>query len=130
MAERLTVVFDNPELYRKLKVRAAEEGIAMKRIIEDALAQYLEGGRPTAAPQAAARMVDWDSWDAFQAELDALPEEVTPGASDIKHQLYGAPPRELGEHGWKTSSYSYEDDEREPTTLRGVAEDSLPYDSR
>ena len=47
MADRLTVVFDDPELYRRLKVRAAEEGVAMKSIIEDAVAAYLgsaEGG--------------------------------------------------------------------------------------
>ena len=130
MAERLTVVFDDPDLYRKLKVRAAEEGIAMKRIIEDALAQYLAGGRSAATQQPVARTVDWASWDAFQAELDALPEEVTPDASDIKHQLYGEPPRELGEHGWKTASREYEDDERKPIPFRGVAEDPLPYDSR
>lgn len=128
MAERLTVVFDDPDLYRKLKVRAAEEGIAMKRIIEDALAQYLDGAHPTAAPKDTPRYVDWASWDAFQAELDSLPEEVTPGASDIKHQLYGAAPRELGEHGWKTAGFAYDDGE--PIPFRGVAEDSAPYDSR
>jgi hypothetical protein len=127
MAERLTVVFDDPDLYRKLKVRAAEEGIAMKRIVEDALSRYLEGASPVAAPKGTSRYVDWDSWDALQAELDALPEEVTPDASDIKRQLYGAPPRELGEYGWKTA-----DDEGggQPVPLRGVAEDSAPYDSR
>jgi hypothetical protein len=126
--ERLTVVFDDPDLYRKLKVRAAEEGIAMKRIIEDALAQYLDGTRPAAVPRETTRFVDWDSWDAFQAELDSLPEEVTPDASDIKHQLYGAAPRELGAHGWRSASYEL--DERDPIPFRGVAEDSAPYDSR
>lgn len=90
----------------------------MKQVIEDALATYLEGGgeadgSPAQLP-GAVRKLDWAQWDSFQAELDAIAEE--PGvvnASDVKHQLYGAPARELTERGW-----------------RYVAEEPAPYDAR
>lgn len=100
MTDRLTVVFDDPELYRRLKVRAAEEGIPMKQLIQSAVAAYLEETAPQPAP--AARQLDWQRWDAFQQELDALPEDPAPDASDVKHQLYGTPRRRLGREGWAT----------------------------
>lgn len=104
MAERLTVVFDNPELYRELKVFAAERGVPMKQIIEEALTAHLRApAREEGSDESrGARVLDWDQWDSFQAQLDAIAEE--PGlddASDIKHQLYGAAPRELTERGWR-----------------------------
>jgi hypothetical protein len=114
MSARLTVVFDEPELYRRLKVQAAQEGIPMKSIIQAAVAEYLErAGAGDAAP-AEARPLDWERWDQFQAELDAIADE--PGsedASDIKHQLYGQPRRELSPQGW-----------------RYVAEEEAEYDAR
>lgn len=114
MAERLTVVFDNPDVYRDLKVFAARRGVPMKQVIEEALTAYLRAAaEPAAEPAGARRLLDWEQWDSFQAELDAIAEE--PGledASDIKHQLYGAPPRELTEHGW-----------------RYAAEEPAPYDA-
>lgn len=98
MADRLTVVFDDPELYRRLKVRAAEEGIPMKQLIQSAVSTYLEEAAPQTAT--AARQLDWERWDAFQHQLDAIPEDPTPDASDVKHQLYGTPRRRLGRQGW------------------------------
>jgi hypothetical protein len=100
MADRLTVVFDDPELYRRLKVRAAEEGVAMKRIIEDAVAAYLGSAETSSAPVHFAPALDWEAWDELQARLDAIDEEPTPDASDVKHQLYGAPRRRLTPWGW------------------------------
>lgn len=110
MAERLTVVFDNPDVYRDLKVFAARRGVPMKQVIQEAITAYLHA---SAEPAGARRLLDWEQWDSFQAELDAIAEE--PGledASDIKHQLYSAPPRELTEHGW-----------------RYAAEEPAPYDA-
>lgn len=98
------MVFDNPELYRELKVFAAERGVPMKQVIEEALTAHLRGPAREARIDApgGTRVLDWDQWDSFQAQLDAIAEE--PGlddASDIKHQLYGSPPRELTERGWR-----------------------------
>lgn len=106
----MTVVFEDPELYRRLKVHAAGKGVAMKQVIEAAVAAYLDGaeGADVTPPR---RALDWSEWDRFQTELDALAEE--PGsedASDIKRQLY-AMPRELTSEGW-----------------RHVAEEQAPYD--
>jgi hypothetical protein len=100
MADRLTVVFDDAELYRRLKVRAAEEGVAMKRIIEDAVAAYLGSAETGSPPARFAPALDWEAWDELQAQLDAIDEEPSPDASDIKHQLYGAPRRRLTPRGW------------------------------
>lgn len=115
-AQRLTVVFDDPEIYRRLKVHAAEKGVAMKEVIEAALSTYLdrEAGEATPTPPGeTARTLDWAEWDRLQSELDAIADE--PGsedASDIKGQLY-AMPRELTTEGW-----------------RRVAEEAAPYDGQ
>ncbi|MDZ7728621.1 MAG: hypothetical protein U5Q44_10760 [Dehalococcoidia bacterium] len=108
----MTIVFEDPELYRRLKVHAAGKGVAMKHVIEAAVAAYLDGAEQGGGAPAR-RALDWGEWDRFQAELDALAEE--PGsedASDIKGQLY-AMPRELTSEGW-----------------RHVAEEQAPYDPR
>jgi hypothetical protein len=111
LVDRLTVVFDDPELYRRLKIRAAEEGVAMKRIIEEAVAAYL-GDAASGAGVATAPALDWEAWDELQARLDAIAEEPAPDASDVKHQLYGAPRRRLTPRGWSL-----------------VAEDQAEYDA-
>jgi hypothetical protein len=99
LADRLTVVFDDPELYRRLKVRAAEEGVAMKRIIEEAVAAYLGNAAPGTGGSHAP-VLDWEAWDELQARLDAIAEEPAPDASDVKYQLYGASRRRLTPQGW------------------------------
>lgn len=99
MPDRLTVVFNDPDLYRRLKIRAAEEGVAMKQIIEAAVSAYLEAApRSTVTPVPSA--LDWAAWDEFQARLDAIEEEPAPDASDVKAQLYGLPRRRLTREGW------------------------------
>jgi plasmid stability protein len=113
MAARLTVVFDDETLYRKLKVRAAEEGVSMKQIIESALNAYLEhreGERPR-------RLFDWDAFEEFQRhieEMDGENPDVGPtDLSDIKHHLYGYPKRPFDEQAWLK-----------------LAEEPTPYDAR
>lgn len=103
MSERFTVAFDEPGLYRRLKVRAAEEGIPMKTMIQDAIRVYLDARVSSPRTPAAGDVLDWDRWDRFQQELDDIAEG--PGskdASDIKHQLYAYPSRELTEEGWRS----------------------------
>jgi len=106
MPDRLTVVFDNPDVYRRLKLLSANEGIPMKRLVEQALLNLLEArGRESAEPRLAAKVLDWDRWDAAGAEFDALGEDAAEGPtnlSDIKHQLYDYPPRALTAEGWKS----------------------------
>jgi hypothetical protein len=99
VVDRLTVVFDDPELYRKLKMRAAEEGVAMKRIIEAAVGAYL-GDALSRAHADTPPALDWEAWDELQARLDAIAEEPALDASDVKHQLYGATRRRLTARGW------------------------------
>jgi len=85
VSERMTMVFDDEALARRLRVRAAESGVPIKRIIEDALREYL--GPETAAP----KLFDWDAYDRWTDEVRELPEE--PGTptdlSNVKEYLYG-----------------------------------------
>ncbi len=91
MSARLTVVLDDEDLYRRLKVRAATDGVSMKDLIEQGLRLVLE---PAPAGEGSGKTFDWDEYEAM---LDRLREEdealgIEPGGddlSDVKRQLYG-----------------------------------------
>jgi hypothetical protein len=72
MPERLTVVFDDDMLYRRLKVRAAEESVPIKKLIEDAVREYLGPGEE---PEKA---FDWDAFDRWQSEVETIGRESVP----------------------------------------------------
>ncbi len=93
MSDRLTVVFDDPSLYRRLKVRAAVDGAALKDIIQEAVAQYLGPD-----PGEELKPLDWDVFDAWQADLRAAQRRVEypEDLSDIKKHLYSLPEEEDG----------------------------------
>ena len=109
MAERLTVVFENDALYRRLKVQAASSGVPMKRLVEEALQAFL--GPEAPAPKA----FDWNAYDRWQREVAVLNADddtsVPDNLSDVKHYLYG---REEGER-------------RRPRLM--LAEERAPYDA-
>jgi len=92
MSDRLTVVFDDPTLYRRIKVRAAEDGVPVKSIIEAALVAYLK-------EKVERTPFDFEAFTRWQAEMDAVDRANPPGPdeptdlSDIKHHLYGYPRR-------------------------------------
>lgn len=91
MAHRLTVVLEDDELYRQLKVRAALEGAPLKRLIEEALRAYVRE-----APASAGKPFDFSFFDDWRKNMRTIEAELGPGpvdASDVKHQLYGFPPR-------------------------------------
>jgi hypothetical protein len=112
MSDRLTVVFDDPSLYRRIKVRAAEDGVPVKELIEAALVAYLRKGGVERTP------FDFEAFTRWQAEMDALDRADPPGPdeptdlSDVKHHLYGYPRR------------------AERVSEQRVAEEPTPYDSR
>lgn len=89
MSARLTIVLDDESLYREMKVRAAEEGIPLKVLIERATRAYLSK-RDRKPPK-----FTWEKWDEWQreaAELNKLfPNEGPNDLSDVKHHLYGWP---------------------------------------
>jgi hypothetical protein len=96
MSARLTVVLDDEELYRKLKVKAAHDGVPMKQLVEDGLRMVLDAAVPQA--QAEGREFSWERYEAmleqFRKEDEALgiAESSYPtDLSDIKHHLYGYP---------------------------------------
>ena len=87
MSERMTVVFDDTALFRRLKVAAAERAVPVKRIIEDAVASYL-------GPEASqAKAFDWNAFERWQAEGDELSASLADDGvrdySDVKLHLYG-----------------------------------------
>src|SRR3990172_6218367 len=99
MSARLTVVLDDEELYRRLKVKAALDGVPMKELIERGLRLVVDMG---AAPAAEAKAFDWDDYESMLKRLEdqdealgldeaALPEDL----SDIKRHLYGWPARAI-----------------------------------
>ena len=93
MAHRLTVVLDDDELYRQLKVRAALEGAPLKRLIEEALRAYVRE-----APAPAGKPFDFSFFDDWRKNMRNIEAELGAGpvdGSDVKHQLYGFPPRTL-----------------------------------
>lgn len=111
MSDRLTVVFDDPTLYRRIKVRAAEDGVPVKEIIEAAVVAYLK-------EKVERTPFDFEAFTRWQAEMDAMDEANPPGPdeptdlSDIKHHLYGYPRRATRQ------------------ALHQVAEEPAPYDAR
>ena len=109
MAERLTVVFENDAVYRRLKVQAAQSGMPMKRLVEDALLAFL--GPETPAPKA----FDWNAYDRWQKEVAVinqdLDDSVPDNLSDVKHYLY--------DHEEKA--------QRRPGLM--LAEERTPYDA-
>lgn len=106
MPDRLTVVFDDPELYRRLKMFSASEGIAMKRLVEEALTEFLDARMRASEGGArlAPKVLDWEQWEAAGAEFEALaePGEGPTDLSDIKRHLYHYPQRALTAEGWKS----------------------------
>ncbi len=101
MSARLTVVLDDEDMYRRLKVKAAQDGVSMKDLVESGLRLVL--GLPRAADSAvgAPKPFDWNRYEAlleeFRQEDDALgldPTAFPTNLSDVKHQLYGYPPRD------------------------------------
>lgn len=88
MSERLTVVFDDDELYRRLKVWAAERGVPVKRVIQDAVASYIGP-----APESLFKPIDWDAFQEWQREAEALDQQVgpySPRLSSVKESLYAS----------------------------------------
>jgi hypothetical protein len=86
---RFTVVFDDPELYRRLKVRAAEVGAPVKVLLEQAVRMLLDGGQPAGAQL---KEWDWDEWDRWQEEArerDADSAGYARDLSNVKEYLYG-----------------------------------------
>ena len=94
MSDRLTVVFDDPTLYRRIKVRAAEDGMPVKKLIEDALQRYL-------GPADGGRVFDFEAFKRWQDEADetiAGDDAAPTDLSDVKKHLYGYPKREASYH--------------------------------
>jgi hypothetical protein len=96
MSARLTVVLDDEDLYRKLKVKAAEDGVPMKDLVETGLRMVLDEAAPDAQPQG--KEFNWERYEAmmeeFRKEDEALGVEESSyptDLSDIKHHLYGYP---------------------------------------
>ena len=91
MSARLTVVFENEALYRRVKVYAAEHNLTMKDLIESALEKYIGEERDEGWFEP-----DWDVFDAWQADARAAargPRHAPTDLSDIKQHLYGRPPQ-------------------------------------
>ncbi|MCC7366169.1 MAG: hypothetical protein IT303_17530 [Dehalococcoidia bacterium] len=95
MSERMTVVFDDTELARRLKVAAAERGVPLKRLIEEAVRAFLGPD-----PRAEAPAFNWAAFEAWQDEVEAR-EASDPGyspddLSDVKLHLYTPAEPRLG----------------------------------
>jgi hypothetical protein len=80
MSDRLTVVLDDPELYRRLKVFAARRSQTLKRTIEDALREHLQfyEGPTLLEDEPAKGPTDWEGFfrrqQEFLADLEARDE--------------------------------------------------------
>ena len=105
MSERLTVVFDDDTLYRRLKVLAAENHVPLKRVVEDAVRAYL--GPELPVPKA----FDWDVYDRWQAEVEQLNEEA---GERTGPRILNLPVR-------------YQDDDEEPRGTTMMGEEMTPY---
>lgn len=97
MATRLTVVFDDEELYRRIKIRAAEEGVPVKRIVEEALSAYIEG--PASQARRTFTGEEILAWAEDAAAFDEDPDGPD-DLSDIKHYVYGYPKRRIQPTEW------------------------------
>jgi len=96
MSARLTVVLDDEDLYRKLKVKAAHDGVPMKQLVEDGLRMVLDNAAPEAQPEG--KEFSWERYEAMMRqweEEDRLMgrdgDDTPTDLSDIKHHLYGYP---------------------------------------
>ncbi len=91
---RLTVVFDDDALYRRLKVRAAEDGVPMKSLVQQALSGFLESseGQGATVPKDEKEW-DWKAFDRWQEQVRKEEERTytayPPDLSDVKKYLYG-----------------------------------------
>jgi hypothetical protein len=95
MSARLTVVLDDEELYRRLKVKAAQDGASMKDLVEEGLRRVLGDSSARAGE---AKDFDWDRYEAMMEEWEAEdralgiePGDYPADLSDIKRHLYGHP---------------------------------------
>ena len=94
MSARLTVVLDDEDLYRGLKVKAAEDGVPMKDLVEAGL-RHLLGEPAKVKPEP--KQFDWERYEAlieqFRKEDQELGDEASypTDLSDVKHHLYGYP---------------------------------------
>lgn len=100
MSARLTVVLDDEELYRRLKVKAAQDGTSMKDIVEAGLRLVLDVPAEPDEASEVTKPFNWDRYESlleeFRKEDEALgldPTSLPTDLSDVKHQLYGYPPR-------------------------------------
>ncbi len=108
MSERLTVVFDDSNLYRRLKVAAAESHVPMKRVVEDAIRAYL-------GPEvSAASAFDWDAYDRWQEEVTELNEDLE--TADSGARIINLPLR-----------YDLEDENERRPNVQSMAEEPAPY---
>jgi hypothetical protein len=94
----MTVVFDDPDLYRQVKIRAAEEGVPAKAVVERALKELFDRERRLRNDISAmlggtqAKPIDWEAWGEWQAEVERLDRKLGPGPTDlsnVKKYLYG-----------------------------------------
>ena len=97
MTARLTVVFDDEELYRRAKIRAAEEGVPLKRIVEEALSAYIASG--SSHPRRVLTGAEMLAWATEAARYDEDPDGPD-DLSDIKHYLYGYPKKRIQPEEW------------------------------
>lgn len=110
---RLTVVLDDDDLYRRLKVRGAEDGVPMKALVEQALIALLD--QPEGQPHGAAHEKEWD-WQAF----DRWQEQIR----EAEAKAYRAYPPDLSD----VKKYLYGEDRRVPALM--IAEEPAEYDPR
>ncbi len=102
MSARLTVVFDDDTLYREAKVRAAQDGVALKDLISRAIRDYLEK-KPRVRKRLTLEMLD--EWREESLRMDAeLVGDYPTDLSDVKHHLYG----------WEKQTHRYAAEERAP----------------
>lgn len=101
MSARLTVVLDDEDLYRRLKVKAAEDGVPMKDLVESGLRMVLNDAPGASEPVAASGGKEF-SWERYEEMMRQWEEEdrklgraadYPTNLSDIKHHLYGYPPQ-------------------------------------
>lgn len=104
MSERLTVVFDDGSLYRRLKVAAAEAHVPLKRMVEDAIRAYLGPEAPAERP------FDWDAYDRWQEEVADLNTEAE--RSERDERILTLPLRHEGD----------------ARPLQSMAEEQTPYE--
>lgn len=109
MSERLTVVFDDSNLYRRLKIAAAEAHVPMKRVVEDAIRAYLGPETPAEAP------LDWAAYDRWQEEVAELNEDLE--GAEAAGRIINLPVR-----------YDREEEHERPP-LRTMAEEPTPYET-